>query len=228
MAGCDDFQVDIEKRLHGALGEAGRAPLEEHLAGCEACRAYEAAARGSEAGMEARASGALSEVDWARVERGIRGGVFAAVRMLAGAVVTGAWVALAAWVSAPPGLREERLLRVLPTMGLLVVLVAFVAAYSGRRLVAMTDRGEMLATYRSLVAANLQWALRMQWAVAALLAFFLWRAFTARVATYDPMVFDGMLAVPLAAGWAFLRWVKVPRAQREARDLGIAGGVGGA
>ena len=75
MAGCEDFQVAIEMRLHGALGDAGRAPLEEHLATCERCRAYEAAARGAEAIMEAQARDAVSRVDWEKVERGIRGGV---------------------------------------------------------------------------------------------------------------------------------------------------------
>ena len=73
MAGCEDFEIAIEKRLHGALGDPERRPLEEHLAHCERCRAYEAAARGAEAGMGAEAKAAIAEVDWGRVERGIRG-----------------------------------------------------------------------------------------------------------------------------------------------------------
>ena len=225
MAGCEDFEIAIEKRLHGALGEPERAPLEEHLAHCQRCRAYEAAARGAEAGMSQRARAAVAEVDWARVERGIRGGVHASLRMLAGAVLAGAWVALVAWLSAPPELRSGRMLRVLPAMGIVVVLVALVAGYSARRLVAMVDRGEMLDTYRQMVGANLQWARRMQWALAALLAFFLYKAITGQAATYDPQVYYGGLSLPLAGLWVYLRHVKVPRAQREARDLGLFEGA---
>jgi predicted anti-sigma-YlaC factor YlaD len=54
--GCDEFEVHIEKRLHGALGETEQERLEAHLVGCEACQAYLGAARGAEAGMRARAA----------------------------------------------------------------------------------------------------------------------------------------------------------------------------
>jgi predicted membrane metal-binding protein len=111
-------------------------------------------------------------------------------------------------------------------MGVLVVLVAFVAAYSARRLVALTDRSEMLETYRHIVAANVQWARRMQWAVAAIVALLLYKAFTGTAASYDPAVYYGGLALPTAAAWLYLRRVKLPRAEREARDLGLSAGVG--
>jgi uncharacterized membrane protein len=221
MAGCEEFQVDIEMRLHGALGDAGRAPLEEHLATCAHCRAYEASARGAEAGMTAQAREAGAQVDWDRVERGIRGGVFASLRMLAAAVGAAAWLAGLVWLSTPPGLRAGRLERTIPAMVVVVVLVAFVAAYSGRRLMALVDRGEMLETWRHMVVANLQWARRMQWATAAIVAFLLYKALTGTAATFDPAVYYGGLALPMAAAWLYLRRVKLPRAEREARDLGL-------
>lgn len=226
MAGCEEFQIAIEMRLHGALGDAGRAPLDEHLATCERCRAYEAAARGAEAIMEAQARDAVAEVDWGRVERGIRGGVAAAVRMLATAVVVTAWMAGMVWLSTPAPLRGERLLRTLPSMGLMLVLVAFVSAYSARRLTALADRGEMLETWRHMVVANLQWARRMQWATAAIVAFLLYKALYGRPGgTFDATIFYGGLAIPMAAAWLYLRRVKLPRAEREARDLGLAIGA---
>lgn len=225
MAGCEDFQIAIEMRLHGALGDAGRAPLEEHLAACERCRAYEAAARGAEANMGAQARDAVAEVDWGRVERGIRGGVYASVRMLAAAVGAAAWMGGMVWLSTPPELRAGRLQRTAPALVLVVVLVAFVAAYSGRRLLALADRGEMFETWRHMVVANLQWARRMQWAVAAIVAFLLYKALTGTARTFDPAVYYGGLAIPLAAVWLYLRRVKLPRAEREARDLGIATGA---
>jgi hypothetical protein len=226
MASCEDFEIAIEKRLHGALGDAERAPLQEHLAICQRCRAYEGAARGAEAEMRVRATAAAAGVDWASVERGIRGGVHASVRMLGAAVVTTAWMAGMVWLSTTPALRAERLLRTLPAMGLMVVLVAFVAAYSARRLVALADREEMLETYRALVLANVQWARRMQWATAAIVAFLLYKAFTGTAASFDPAVYYGGLALPMAAVWLYLRRVKLPRAEREARDLGITEGAG--
>jgi hypothetical protein len=111
-------------------------------------------------------------------------------------------------------------------MVLVVVLVAFVAAYSARRLVALADREEMFDTYRTLVHANLQWARRMQLATAAIVAFLLYRALTGTAVTFDPTVFYGGLALPMAAAWFYLRRVKLPRAEREARDLGIVLGAG--
>ncbi len=225
MTRCDEFEVLIEKRLHGALGDPERAALEEHLAGCETCRAYQSAAREAEAVMNLRARAAVGEVDWGRVERGIRGGVYASVRMLGGAVVTAAYMGGLVWLSTTPALREARLLRTLPAMGILVVLVAFVAAYSARRLAALADHDEMLETYRGLVFANVQWARRMQWATAAIVAFLLYKALTGAASTFDPTVYYGGLALPAAAAWYYLRRVKLPRAEREARDLGIDGGA---
>ncbi len=222
MDGCEEFEVDIERRLHGALGEAERSRLEEHLAGCAGCRAYQGAARGAEAGMRARAGAAAAETDWARVERGIRGGVHATVRMLGVAVVMAAYLAGMVWLSTAPAMREARLLRMLPAMGILVVLVAFVAAYSARRLVALADRDEMLETYRALVATNVQWARRMQWAIAAIVALLLYKALTGTAGVFDPAVYYGGLALPMAAIWLYLRRVKLPRAEREARDLELS------
>jgi hypothetical protein len=225
MAGCEAFQVAIEMRLHRALGEAGRAPLEEHLVHCERCRAYESASRGAEASMGARAREAVAEVDWERVERGIRGGVFMSVRMLAAQVFFAVWAAAMVWLSTPAPLRAERFLRTMPSMVVLVVLVAFVAVYSGRRLTALADRGEMLQTWRQMVWAHLVWARRMQWATAAVVAFLLYKALYGQAATFDPAVFYGGLAVPVAAVWLYLRRVKFPWAEREARDLGISTGA---
>jgi hypothetical protein len=222
MAGCDDFEIAIEKEMHGALGEAERPGLDAHLAGCERCRAYGAAARGAEASMARAAGAAAAEVDWDGVERAIRGGVLAWVRILASVAFLAAWVAGMVWLSTPAPFRAGRLLRTMPSMAMLAVLVAFVAAYSGRRLTALADRGEMLDTWRHLVWADLAWARRMQWATAAVVAFLLYRALHGSATTYDPAVFFGGLALPVAAVWFRLRGVKLPRAEREARDLGIA------
>lgn len=48
MATCEAFEVDIEMRLHGALDAEESRRLDEHLAGCEGCRGFQAAASGTE------------------------------------------------------------------------------------------------------------------------------------------------------------------------------------
>jgi hypothetical protein len=227
MSGCEQFEIAVERRIHGALPEPDRAPLDLHLAGCQACQTYEAAARESQADLGAEARGAIAGLDWGRVEREIRGGVPGSLRMLAAAALAGTWVAAVAWVSALPGSTPDRMLRALPATGIVVVLVVLVAGYSARRLVAQVGRGEVLATSLQMAAANLQWASRMRWAIAALLAFFLYRALTGQSSTYDPPVYFGGLSVPLAGLWIYLRHVKIPRAGREVRDLDPGGGAVG-
>jgi uncharacterized membrane protein len=227
MASCEQSEIAVEQRAHGALSEPDRAPLDRHLAGCQACREYAAAVQATEAELVSCARAAIADLDWGRVERGIRAGPTASLRMLAGALLAGSWVAAVTWLSALTGSAPDRMLRSLPAMAIVVVMVALVAGYSGRRLVAQVGRGEVLATSFQMVAEHLQWANRMRWAIAGLLAFFLYRALTGRSATYDPPVYFGGLAVPLAGVWAYLRHVKIPRAEREVLDLNPGEGAVG-
>ena len=166
---------------------------------------------------------AEARVDWAAIERRIERASHPAARALGMAVLAAAWMGGMVWLSTPPALREDRLLRTLPAMGLLVVLVAYVAAYASRRLVALADRGELLETCRHLVAADLAWARRMQWATGAIVAFLLYKAHFGAPVPFDRVIYYGGLALPLAAVWLHLRRVRIPAAAREARDLGLPG-----
>lgn len=224
MAGCDPFEIAIEARLHGAPADPG---LDAHLGACEACRAYEAAARGAEAALRASAREVAGKVDWAGAERRVRGGRPAAVRMAAGAALALAWVAAVVWLSTPSGRWADRMVRSLPAMAILAVLSALVAGYADRRLVALAEQGQALETCRHLALASLTWARRMQWATAALVAFFLYKALTGTVVAFDPAVYFGGLALPLAGAWLYLRRVTVPRATREVLDLGLTPEGGG-
>lgn len=71
MQSCDDFELAIEQRLHGALDASAEPGLAEHLAACEACLDFEASSRHLEEAMKTRAMTAASEVDWSRIERGL-------------------------------------------------------------------------------------------------------------------------------------------------------------
>lgn len=64
MPGCADFEIAIDMRAHGALGDAEREALERHLSSCDRCRGYEAEARETERLMQGAASEALGQVDW--------------------------------------------------------------------------------------------------------------------------------------------------------------------
>jgi hypothetical protein len=72
MNGHDDFEVQVEMRLHGALDAAGSAALDAHLASCASCRRFEALAKETETTMRTQAAETIGQVDWARVLAGVR------------------------------------------------------------------------------------------------------------------------------------------------------------
>lgn len=174
-------------------------------------------------GLRRDAAEARGAVDWDRVERAVVGGSPPGARTAILALVAVGWVGLVAWLSAPAGMAGGRMVRVVPTMVVLAALVALAGGRASRRLVAHVERPDALAVARQLAEADLAWARRMQWSIAALVLFFLYQALTGTAATYDPMVFFGGLALPLVGAWAWLRHLRVPRAAREVRDLAEAG-----
>lgn len=64
MTSCDDFEVAVEQRLHGALDAAGAARLADHLSSCAGCRAFETRSRELEDAMRTHAARMSDEVDW--------------------------------------------------------------------------------------------------------------------------------------------------------------------
>lgn len=66
---CEDFEVDCERRAHGALGPDEASALDEHLAGCGRCRGFAALVGEVDAGMQRAAGEAALEVRWASVEQ---------------------------------------------------------------------------------------------------------------------------------------------------------------
>jgi anti-sigma factor RsiW len=72
MGGHDQFEIGIERRLHGDSSPQESAALDAHLAGCEACRVFEATARRTEDAMQQRAAAVLEGYDWNRIEARVR------------------------------------------------------------------------------------------------------------------------------------------------------------
>jgi hypothetical protein len=64
MERCEDFEVSIEMRLHGALDAPQTASLADHLATCASCRGFEELAKGSENAMNQQTSLHLQTLDW--------------------------------------------------------------------------------------------------------------------------------------------------------------------
>jgi len=64
MNSCDEIEVAVEKRLHGALGGGEAAELGAHLAQCPNCRSFEAGAKRTEQHMTSIAEGVEQRIDW--------------------------------------------------------------------------------------------------------------------------------------------------------------------
>ena len=67
MKGCDAYQIDSEKMLHGALGPEETALVDEHLKTCAACRHFSESARRVENMMQANAEQVAGTIDWEQI-----------------------------------------------------------------------------------------------------------------------------------------------------------------
>lgn len=216
---CDDFQVAIEREMHGALPETESRQLADHLVGCDACRAYQATVRETERAMTSQASEAIRGVDWSKVERGVQRGILDALAGVVGAVVTGALVAGLIWFTASPAFRAERMLRVGGALGVTVVLVAVVMAYGAWSLVRMRPGQELLDRHRKGLRHKVALSRAMRWVDAALAILFAWRALTGDSGRVNEPVFYGVMAAFLVGLGVYIHMVKLPRALREQADL---------
>lgn len=131
MKGCEDFEVEIEMRLHEALASA--AELDAHLAGCSSCRAFEGMAKQMETTMTTTALAETRAIDWEAMKAGFRRRVTTDVwkRAAVAIAVVGCEMIATATFEPNHGLFAQ----ILPTLVLAVVavLVVSVAIGFGRR-----------------------------------------------------------------------------------------------
>lgn len=226
MAGCDQFEIEIERRLHGALGEAEGARLATHLSTCARCRAFEATARATEAGMRGAADEAVRGIDWGLVDRAIAAW---RLRSIAG---VGAWLVLAAVTAGQawrhrgePGMAATALL--VPGL-LLLGFGGFLAFDAVRR-----GRAARLAPGAALLEAlrdELAWRRRVVRRVLAifplLTLFFAWQALTVDAPGRRPVL--AAAAAVCVVTWLAVWFVKRPRLAREQAALDGASGTPGA
>lgn len=220
MDGCERFEIAIEQELRGGLDEAARAALEDHLAQCEACRAWQARARGMERAMGTAASGALQQVDWARVEDGMRRSVRR--RLIAAGfwgVLGALFVPLYLWNLAQGSPAKDSLPVSLVGGGLVAAFAAW-ALLRARRDARLASE-ELLAAWRRQVTAGIRTLRVARVFLAGVGVWNLVLAFgfaDARLRTAALMA--GGLAL-FVAGWAHL--VKLPSLLREQAELDRAG-----
>lgn len=220
MDECERFGIAIEQELRGGLDEAARAGLEQHLARCEACRAWQARVRGLERTMGAAASGALQQVDWARVEEGMRRSVR---RRLAAAgfwgVLGALFVPLYLWNLAQGSPAADGLPISLASGGLLAALAGWALLRARRD--ARLASGELLAAWRRQVTAGIRTLRAARVLLAAVGAWNLLLAFGFADARLRAVaLLAGGLAL-LVAGWAHR--VKLPSLLREQAELDRTG-----
>jgi anti-sigma factor RsiW len=217
MTGCDQFEIEMEKRRQGALGDAESRALEAHLSTCERCRAYEATARRTEAVMRSEAEAVAGVIDWGRVERAIQ-----AWRRRS-TVVPGTWVVLGVLLAAQAwrhfgerGPAEHASL--VAGLFLTALGVRLVVDLIRRRRVAAMARGPMLLDLLRTDLRERRRAIGLSLVLfPALTAFFAWQALVESDVGRRPLL--GVAAIICVATWLAVWFVKRPRLAREQAAL---------
>jgi hypothetical protein len=146
---CDEFEVDIERRRHGALDAAGAERLDRHLEDCPACRAYQQLVTSSEDVMSGSAMESLQSINWSLLESRL-------ARARAWRRWS-PWLAVAALAALVPltaaGVPEEARQVTAAVGGALAVVITvsnFLRARAWRRevMAASESRGDLLAFWR--------------------------------------------------------------------------------
>jgi anti-sigma factor RsiW len=213
MTGCDQFEIETEKRRRGALGEAESRALEAHLSTCERCRAYEATARRTEAVMRSEAETVAGVVDWGQVDRAIQAWRRRSTVVLGTWAVLGVLLAAKAWRHAgEPGPAEHASL--VAGLFLAALGLRFIVDVVRRKRVAAMARGPLLIDLLRTDLAERRRAIRASLVLFPwLTAFFLWEALASSDAGRRPLF--GVSALICVATWLAVWFVKRPRLARE-------------
>ena len=218
MERCEDFEVKIEMRLHGALDAPETDHLATHLASCVSCRAFEALAKGSENAMNQQTNLHLQTLDWDGLwkrtktffetqsrHRLISSAIvicaLAPMTMLAvndvlgtGALVFGTWAAAIAWTLLSSRYRLRAICK-----------------YEG-------DTGELLFFYRRELEDRLRRTRTALGVFPLWMMLFAFRVLHPHGSTRELVGFIGMGVVSLA-GATYVWLVRRPRIARELAEL---------
>jgi hypothetical protein len=213
MTGCDQFEIETEKRRRGALGEAESRALEAHLSTCEHCRAYEAMASRTEAVMQIEAEAVVGLVDWGQVDRAIGAWRRRSTAVLGIWLVLGVLLAAQAWRHhGEAGPAEHASL--VAGLFLAALGLRFIVDLVRRQRVAALARGPQLLDLLRTDLQERRWAIRMSLVLFPLLiAFFAWQALTESDADRRPLL--AVAALICIVTWLAVWFVKRPRLARE-------------
>jgi hypothetical protein len=219
MAGCEEFEIAIERRAHGALDEDAGRTLTDHLGSCESCRAFATLAHGVEDEMRLHAQAALGRIDWSRVEAGLTSWQRGVTRFwwraaLAGSVLMP--LAALAMGGSPPAMLAGGLLGFLCGVGL-VLLQSYRAQRSQRREALRLERqpDQLLAMYRAEVERGIKQRRQDVWVLILLGLLALPDSGTALV----PMIARFALAALVLCGALYVAFLALPRLRRERAAL---------
>jgi hypothetical protein len=228
MAGCEGFEIAIEMRLHGAADAGASAGLNAHLATCASCREFEAAVRRMENSMKRDSEDVARQIDWSRLSTRVQqlkteNWIFP-LGLLLSFVVLVAGVFL---VTGPiPAWRDLS-----SAVGVVVVAFLLLFSYSSSRAAtrlrearnAEESREKLLAYWRKALEERTR-RLRRYWltlplGAAPLLLLTAWNAHRAHFPVVVLVLSDALLPA-LFIGLALdLRFVQLPRLEREREEL---------
>lgn len=170
MADCERFEIAIEQRRRGALAADELAPLDEHLAICAGCAAFDRLGRTTEETMKSVSNEVVQATDWARIEERFatwqRRLNVSVGRMILGGLV-GAAAAIAAMFAInadtfrePAGLVPSILVPLAVVMGMTWQLKRR-AVREGRE--AQMSRGALLSVFRQQLDERIQLEATARW-----------------------------------------------------------------
>jgi anti-sigma factor RsiW len=219
MSTCHLFEIAIDQRIAGVLDEAEAQSLEAHVLTCQGCRAYEESARGQQRLLGARVENIAEEVDWARIERGIRRNKKRGVIGLVVGVLLGAILIPVASIGLATPTMSGLALAAFPTLEIAVVILlrAIFLARETRKIARLEKNEDMLAYYIADLRQRARRVRRLRWVALVVLGGVVICAVTAsdsqRQLTY------AFLGFVLVSVWGYVLLVRHPRVLRELEDL---------
>jgi hypothetical protein len=225
---CNQWEVRIERRGHGALTADEAGELEAHLSECAPCRAYAGLARGMERTMQTAGAGLGDRIDWARVRASVDHGARRARRELwAGAVF--AIGIIAVWLMIPPWQKVLASPVVVTVLLAALILTALLCAIAFRHIrgralsagAARTSEGAALGWMREELDARIRGrrnVLFLEVAICALLAVLALLEQIPDRGAFRLWFVAGLVVVSGDAAWTAFR--ALPCLQRERNELG--------
>lgn len=214
MADCEHFEIAIEQRRAGALDEQGTRALDDHLAACASCRAFEQLVRETDASLRGEIAMSTQTVQWndlratmlSTARRGAR------QRLGLGVVVLAVMTPLVAIAAG------EKATVTAVAVGLAVLLVKAVRTRDAIGDLKEAPEGAFFFMY----ARALRRMLRSLWIWSAVaLVLFLWAAYAQLRGDWS--AHDLIVLVPAAilalSALAYRHLVTRPRIERELADV---------